>query len=180
MKKITNLKYDDGGTVIIFTLAPLGENEIVQKFTFEVEGNELLTKELLNSSKTKKIKEKDLFYCALGLFEKIKKINQEVPMIKGKVKISSSIQKGEFKLSKKIMLIHQIGTLTKNFPVFGLDSFGAKGDWEDIFYSNLQESYSVFLEQFGIKIPEKIMVLNNGELDEQCLNNFSSEFFIFE
>lgn len=190
MQKLTNLEYVDGGTIIIFAPADLTEGETVQKFSFSVKDNEELTQKLLNSVKNKKVKEKDIYFCAKALFEKIKELNgsQNSFRVVGKVKISLSFTKKGPRGEEyyKINLIHQRGTLSKSFTLYGGTSFGTKGDWEDIFHSQQQDKYAEFLKQFGIEIPKELFGKHaepeayvSGWTDED-LEKFSGSFIFAE
>lgn len=71
MKKINNFKYENNGIVIVFTPCPIKNGEI-QKYSFSVEGDMLLTEKILSSVKNKKIIEKYTGQCAKALFEIIR------------------------------------------------------------------------------------------------------------
>lgn len=72
MKKINDLKYEHNGIVIVFTPIPKEGDGIAQKYSFSIEGDSYLTEKLLNSVKIKKVKMKEIGFCAKALFEIIK------------------------------------------------------------------------------------------------------------
>ena len=155
MKQISRFRFEENGLIIEFSLVPI-EGGTVQKYSYSIVGNPELTEKLL-SLKTKKVKEKDFFFCAKAIFE----IINSKPKFKDDQKIKvieTFVKKGpEGETYYKINLIHKRGSLIKNFSLVGGCLFGAKGDWEDIFNSGLQGSYQKFLREFGIEIPSFLM-----------------------
>ena len=59
-------EFNQNGITLVFYQKPADE-----KFSFLVKDNEELTERLLNSVKTKRVKEKDIKYAVRGIFEKI-------------------------------------------------------------------------------------------------------------
>ena len=59
-------EFNQNGITLVFYQKPEDE-----KFSFLVKDNEELTKQLLNSVSTKRVKEKDIKYAVKGIFEKI-------------------------------------------------------------------------------------------------------------
>ncbi len=71
MKKIDDFKYNNDGIVIVFTPFVFEERE-TDKYSFSVEGNDELTKKLIDSVKNKQVNFSSIGYCAKALFEIIK------------------------------------------------------------------------------------------------------------
>ena len=61
-------KLSNGMTIVFF------QNENDEKYSFLIENESELTEKLLSSVKTKRVKEKDIYYAVTGIADKIKEI----------------------------------------------------------------------------------------------------------
>jgi hypothetical protein len=178
INKINSLTYESGGVTIIFRRTEPTKSEIIPKFTFFIEGNDELTKQILASIVIKKVREKNIYSWAEGLFRIIEGKNPKSAEPERKIVVSSAVApKGSGQEEcLKINLIHLKGAYTRNFVLYGSGTFGPYEDWRDIFYSNLQKKYSDFLRQFGVEVPKSLISnINETEL-ELVLSEFSTQF----
>ena len=182
MEKINDFEFKSNGITIVFERTEPTGGETVPKYSFAVKGDEELTNQLLSSTRVKKVKFHDIFFCAVGIFKKIEGKFVDSKPAHGKIIISSSVaQKGPSgDKYLKVNLIHQRGTLTKTFNLYGAGTFGTLGDWKDIFYSRQEEQYAKFLAQFGLELPQELVEM--GNVDERKLESALDKFsamFIF-
>lgn len=172
MKWLSYYKFKSNDIIIVFTKICTFPEENVSKYSFSVEGNKELTKQLLDFVEKNEVRKVDIPTYATNLF----KIIEEKKLLDQKnisILINIYWKGGRY---RKVTFTHQNEIITKKFILYSLKTHDILDDWEDIFFSNRQKNYADFLKQFEVKIPNKLFEKNVGPEFKFTLDKFKSKF----
>jgi hypothetical protein len=184
MDRISQFEFCRDGLVVKFIPAPWEDGQREQEYHFFIEDKEELTQQVLNAVKKKRILERNFYFCAVGVFNKIIELKTGVNPSQtqgGKIKIFYNIiEKGDKEKFWKILLCHKRGVLKKNFCIHIENFYPNEPDrtyfiWSQIFVLGLTFEYEKFLKQFGTKFPLEMHKGNNKDL----VNKFAKNCFFF-